>query len=167
MFRALSRMRFMSDSVYSRLQTLMPRLNPAVDPNKDRRTALVLAFGGYAYTLMAEYMCEATINVGSKLYTPKELADIGIAKFEQAIAIATAAGSQANDVKNLSYVGLARAATAAGNKAKVMEAARQVPSSFIWWVEYKDQIDSNDMLGNVTGGNHNPGIHPNMLKNWG
>ena len=165
MFRALSRNRFMADSVGSRLTTLLPRVG--ADPNKDRRMALVLAYQGYAYTLMAEYLCEATINVSSKVYTPTELANIAIERFEKAITVANAVGASAADVKNLANVGLARAATAANNKAKVMAAAAQVPANFVWWVEYKDQVNSNAMNGNVSGGNHNLGVHPNLLKNWG
>jgi hypothetical protein len=165
MFRSHSRVRFMADSVASRLTTLLPKVN--ADPAKDRRMALVLAHAGYAYTLMAEYMCEATINVGSKIYTPVELATIGIEKFEQAITIANAVGASANDVKNLANVGMARAAMVTGNKAKTMAAAAQVPASFIWWVEYKDQVNNNIMVEKTTGGSHQYGVHPALLKNWG
>lgn len=161
MFDALSRMRFMADSVASRLDKLLP------DANSDRRKALVLAYGGYAYTFMAEIMCEATINVGPKRYTPKELAEIAIEKFQQAIAVAEAAGSGANDVKNLANVGLARAATAAGNKQLVMQAAAQVPADFVWWVEYKDQVSNNPNAADVRGGNHNMGVHPRVLEMFG
>lgn len=161
MFDALSQFRFMSDSITARLRNLLE------NPNSDRRLALTLAHAGYAYTLMAEYMCEATIDVGSELYTPTQLANMAMTKFEEAITVATAAGSSANDVKNLALVGLARAATAAGNKQKVMQAAAQVPSSFIWWVEYKDQVNGNEMRVNVTGGNHNLGVHPRFLQAFG
>lgn len=161
MFRALSRVRFMADSISTRLDALLPA------PSTDRRKALVLAYGGYAYTLMAEYMCEATIDVGEKRYTPQELADIAIAKFESAITVATAAGAGAEDVLNLAYVGLTRAATAAGDKAKVMAAAQNVPADFIWWVEFKDGVFGNELDDNVTGGNHNIGVHPRLLQAWG
>jgi hypothetical protein len=165
MFRALSRNRFMADSVAGRLTTLLPRVN--ADPGRDRRMALVLAHAGYAYTLMAEYLCEATINVSSKIYTPAELATIAIEKFEQAITIADATGASAVDVKNLANVGIARAAMVINNKQKVMAAAAQVPSTFIWWVEYKDQVNANVMVDKTTGGNHQYGVHPAMLDAWG
>lgn len=165
MFRALSRNRFMADSVGGRLANLLPRVG--ADPTKDRRMALVLAHAGYAYTLMAEYLCEATIGVGSKIYTPAELATIAIEKFERAITIANAAGASATDVKNLANVGIARAAMVINNKQKVMAAAAQVPATFIWWVEYKDQVNSNVMVEKTTGGNHQYGVHPSMLDAWG
>src|SRR5690606_23093162 len=84
MFRAPSRARFMADSVTTRLGNLLE------NPQSDRRMALVLAYSGYSYTLMAEIMCEATINVGAERYTPAQLADMAIAKFQAAIPIAQA-----------------------------------------------------------------------------
>lgn len=161
MFRALSQVRFMADSISTRLDELLP------DAATDRRKALVLAYGGYAYTLMAEIMCEATIDVGEKIYTPQELAEIAIDRFEAAIAVASATGASADDVKNLAYVGLARAATAAGDKARVMDAAANVPKSFVWWVEYKDEVLGNDLDDNVRGSNHNIGVHPRLLQAFG
>jgi hypothetical protein len=157
MFRGLSRFRFLGDSVSGRLRNLLET------PDKDRRMAITLAFTGYAYTLMAEYMCEATINVGSKLYTPVELAQLAIPKFEEAITVATAVGASADDVKNLARTGLARAALLAGDKAKVMSAAAQVPYAYNWWVEYLNGTVSNSMTARVTGANHSLGVHPRWL----
>lgn len=161
MFSALSRIRFLADSISVRLDGLLE------NPDADRRKALVLAYAGYAYTLMAEIMCEATIDVGDKIYTPQELAQIAIGKFEQAVAVAEAAGSDADDVRNLANVGLARAATAAGDKAKVMAAAAKVPADFVWWVEYQDQVMDMGMADDVRGGNHNMGVHPRVLEMFG
>src|SRR5690606_40892480 len=64
------------------------------NPQSDRRMALVLAYGGYAYTFMAEIMCEATINVGAEIYTPAELAQMAIERFQAAIPGAQAAGGR-------------------------------------------------------------------------
>ena len=158
MFGGLSRYRYMADSVASRFRTLLPT------PDKDRRMALVLAHAGYAYTLMAEYMCEATINVGDRIYTPTELVDFAIPRFEEAITVATAVGSSATDVLNLARTGLARAALLKGDKAKVMAAAAAVPQNFVWWIQYLDQVADNSMQGNVTGANHNLGVHPRWVN---
>lgn len=157
-FNWASRFRFMADSVSGRLRSLLK------EPAKDRRMALVLAHAGYSYTLMAEIMCEATINVGDKIYSPKELAQLAIPRFEEAITIATAVGSSATDVLNLARVGLARAALLTGDKAKVMSAAQQVPENFVWWVEYLVNVQSNVMQGRVTGTNHALGVHPRFLN---
>lgn len=159
MFRALSRSRFMADSVATRLSTLLE------DPGSDRRMAMVLAYGGYAYTLMAETMCDATINVGAERYTPAQLADMAIAKFQAAIPVAQAAG--ADDVLNLAYTGLARAAMAADDPTLAMQAASNVDSDFIWWVEYKEGALTFELDDNVTGNNHTIGVHPRLVKEWG
>jgi hypothetical protein len=159
MFRALSRIRFMADSVSTRLNNLLE------NPQSDRRMALVLAYGGYAYTFMAEIMCEATINVGAERYTPDQLADMAIARFQAAIPVAQAAG--ADDVLNLAYTGLARAAMAAGDPALAMQAAENVDADFIWWVEYKENSLNFELDDNVTGNNHTIGVHPRLLAAWG
>jgi hypothetical protein len=157
-FGNVSRYRFLGDSISGRLKTLLP------EPGRDRRLALVLAHSGYAYTLMAEQMCEATINVGEKIYSPTELAELAIPRFEEAIAVATAAGAGADDVRNLARVGLARAALLANDLPTAMAAASQVPADFVWWVEYKDQVANMGMVGNVTGGNHNLGVGVSFLN---
>lgn len=160
-FSQLSRYRFMGDSMTTRLNNLLE------EPQADKRMAMVLALSGYSYTLMAEYLCEATIDMGATKYNPTELANMAIERFEKAITVATAAGVEADTVKWLAYTGLARAATAAGNKAKVMEAASKVPSDFIWWVEYKTNSQENYWEGQINSSNHTVGLHPNFLKNWG
>jgi hypothetical protein len=163
-FATVSRVRFLGDSISVRLTSLLPRLNPPADPTRDRRMALVLAYAGYGLIFTGEQICEATINVGDKLYTPKELGELAITRFEQAITIATAAGSGATDVLNLARTGLARAALLAQNKAKAMSAAANVPANFVWWVEYKDQIQNMGLVGNVTGANHNLGVGVKFLN---
>jgi hypothetical protein len=163
-FSAVSRLRFLADSVTGRLRNLLPQLSPPADPGKDRRVALALAYAGYGYLLTAESECEATINVGSQIYTPKEVAELAIARFEEAVTNATAAGSSATDVLNLARTGLARAALLAGNNTKAMAAAANVPADFAWWVEYKDQIQNNGLVGNVTGANHNLGVGISFLN---
>ena len=156
MFSAMSSYRFIADSVAGRLRNLLD------SPASDERMALVLTHAGYSYTLMAEVMCEATINVGDQIYSPAQLAEFAVPRFEEAIAVATAAGT--DDILNLARTGLARAALLAGNSALAMSAARDVPENFTWWVEYADQIVDNVMQARVTGGNHALGVHPGFLN---
>ncbi len=151
-FTGVSTARFLADSITGRLRKLLPT------PNSDIRLARVLAYAGYSYTLMGELMCEATLNVGAKLYTPKELGELAITRFEEAITVATAAGATGDSIRTMARVGLARAALMAGNNAKAMSAAALVPITYNWWVEYKDQVTSNGLVGNVTGANHNLGV---------
>jgi hypothetical protein len=156
MFPAISRYRFMGDSISARLRNLLP--NAA----SDRRLALTLAHSGYGYTLLGETMCEATINVGAERLTPQQLFEMAIPRFEEAIQIATRANAQQE--LNLARVGLARAALNAGQREKAMNAARDVPASFNHWVEYLQGTMSNTMHANITGANHNLGVHPRFLN---
>lgn len=158
MFSAMSSFRFMADSTTGRLRNLLE------DPSSDPRLAQVLALAGYSYTLMAEVMCEATINVGSEIFSPTQLAGFAIPRFEEAIQIGTAAGSDGDDIVNLARTGLARAALLAGDNQKVMSAAAQVPDDFVWWVEYLDEIVENTMNGRISGSNHALGVHPHFLN---
>jgi hypothetical protein len=158
MFNMTSRFRFMGDSVAGRLRNLLP------NPNSDERMALVLAHAGYGYTLMAEVMCQATINVGAEIYTPVQLAQLAIPRFEEAITVANAANRP--QIANLARTGLARAALLAGDNARVMAAAANVPLNFAWWVEYDNtgQVNQNTMFVRITGGNHALGVHPRFLN---
>jgi hypothetical protein len=158
MFRFLSHFRFMGDSVSGRLRTLIP------NATQDRRLALALAHAGYGYTLMAEYMCGATIDVGSTIHTPLELAQMAVPRFQEAITVATAAGAGATDVLNLARTGLARAALMIGDNALVMQAAQNVPHDYRWWLEYQNTVVSNNLTGEVTGANHTLGVHPRWLQ---
>ena len=158
MFSSLSGYRFLGDSISGRLRNLLE------DPDSDVRLAQTLTHAGYGYTLLGEYMCEATLNVGAEIYSPKQLGEFAIPRFEEAIEIATAAGADGNAIRNLARVGLARAALLAGDNARVMQAAQQVPYDFAHWVEYQDGTNDNAMQGNVTGANHNLGVHPNFLN---
>lgn len=155
-FAAVSRLRFMGDSVAGRLRNLLET------PNSDERLALVLAHAGYGYVMMAEIMCEATLNVGPDIYSPVQLADFAIPRFQEAITIAEAAG--ADDVANLARVGLARAALLKGDDALVMSAAAAVDNDFVWWVEYHPDVAENVMFTRITGANHALGMHPKFLQ---
>ena len=156
MFGLASRYRFLGDSVSARFETLLD------NPESDERMAMVLAHAGYSYILMAEVMCEATVNVQPEIYTPEQLAAFAIERFERAIQVATAADDA--EVASLAGVGLARAALLAGDNAKVMAAAAQVPFDFNWWVEYEQPVSEMIMYTRVTGSNHALGVHPEFLN---
>jgi hypothetical protein len=156
MFNAASRYRFIADSIAGRLESLLP------NPGQNRNMALVMAHAGYSYTLMAEVMCEAVLDVGSEILSSVQLAERAIPRFEKAITVAQAAN--APDIANMARVGLARAALLAGNNAKVMSAAAAVPANFVWWVEYEVGVMANSMQSRVTGANHALGVHPRFVQ---
>ena len=157
MFAELSEARVMADTVSARLRTLLD--NPSTDP----RLATTLAYAGYSYILLADAMCEATINVGETVYQPVELYQIAVTKLEEALQIAQAANRE--DLVHLAQAGLARAHLNLGNSQQVMEYASQVPADFVWWIEYSETDPDlyNVLYDRTHGGNHSLGVHPDFL----
>ncbi len=167
MFSDLSRARALADSVASRLKNGLSD-NPASDPE----LALVLAYAGYSYIALADAMCGATVEVGSTIYTPVELYGFAIERFNEAMGIATAAGSatlsngrKVADLISMLNVGLSRANLNTGDNAAAMAAATKVPADFYWWVEYSDTDPRtyNVLQDRVTGGNFSLGVHPHFI----
>lgn len=158
MFSRLSASRAIADTVSSRLRTLLDK------PNSDARLATTLAYAGYSYVLLAEAMCEATIDLSGKIHQPADLFKMAIPRFEEALKVAQAANR--TDIANMARTGLARAHLGLGNKAEVMRHAAVVPTNFTWWVEYSDASpdQENILFNRVTGSNHALGVHPRFLN---
>lgn len=171
MFTSISRALRQAEDVYERLQTLVT--TPASDVN----VAKVRAFAGYSYTVMGEAMCEAVvstldpvtgaINFGDHLLTPDSLFLRAIARFNEAITLATAAGDA--NIANLARVGLARAALNAGQNATAVAAASAVPANFTWWLDFSNATarERNNQFTNISGANHRLGMHPRFLQSGG
>ncbi len=158
MFTSMSRARWMADSSSSLLRNLLKT------PNSDVRLARTLAYAGYSYIIMAEVLCEATINLSAEIYQPAQLAQFAITRLEEALKVAQAANN--TSVANLARVGIARAALLRGDKAKVMAMAGAVPVGYQYWVEYKNNTgrEQNTLWNRVTGQNHSIGVHPRFLN---
>jgi len=175
MFSDLSRARSQADSIAGRMKGGLSE-----SPSNDPELAMVLAYAGYSYIILADAMCEATVNVGSTLYQPVELYGIAIERFNEAMAIANAAGPNTGlsnkrtvgDLIDMINVGLSRANLNAGNNAAAMAAAAKVPAGFYWWVEYNesDNRTYNVLETRISGANHTIGVHPNFIAggpdNW-
>jgi len=93
-YNQLARYRATADSVASRIKTLV------ANPTTDLRLARALAYAGYGYVFMGEFLCTAPINAGP-LITDDSLEVLALDRLTQAIAIAVA-GRQ-----NLTTVSLA------------------------------------------------------------
>jgi hypothetical protein len=96
-----------------------------------------LAYAGYALTLLAESYCEVPINV-SRAYSPNELFDMAMERFDDAIAVAGRARSAGNvasadSLEYLARVGAARAALNRGAGAAAAAYAAPVPMAFEFW----------------------------------
>jgi hypothetical protein len=163
MFSSISRARSMADSTVGRFrgtggEALLD------NPESDARLAMALNYAGYSYIMMADAMCEATVDVGSEIYQPTELYQFAVDRFNDALGVANAAGDQ--DMVNLAQVGLARANLGVGNASAVMSAAAAVDDDFVYWANYSSNSDdeNNTLFSRVTGGNHALGMHPHFLQ---
>lgn len=161
MFTALSRVRALGDSIAGRFkgtggEALLE------NATSDERLARVLNLAGYGYVMTADAMCEATINDEPTRYTPEQLYGFAVERFNEALTVATAAGS--DDMADLARVGLSRAHLNLGNVADVMTAAGAVTLDYRANAQYHPDANSNVMFARVTGGNHALGMHPDFLQ---
>jgi hypothetical protein len=156
MFSDLSRARAQGDSIAVRLQTLLE------NPGTDERMAKVLAYAGYSYIIMADAMCEATINSGATIHTPLELYQFAVDQLTAALTVATAGGHQ--DYMDLANVGLSRAHLNLGNYGSVAGFAGAVTPGFMWYADYTDSDPAvyNVLESRVNGTNHSLGVHPHF-----
>jgi hypothetical protein len=102
--------------------------------------ARALIYGGYAYVLLGEGFCESPVNLSAALRSDELLAR-GIARFDEGIAVATAARSgldatAAQDLIYLAQVGAARASLKKGNPAEARAYATGVPDTYERWAYY-------------------------------
>lgn len=155
MFTEVSRARQQADSVAGRMREF--------GLTSDKRFAKVLAYAGYSYIVMADAMCEATVNSGEKIYQPLELYQIAVDKFTEALSVAQAAGD--NGIANLARVGLTRAHLNLGNYDQVVTIAQTVPADFKWWANYSGENPAvyNVLESRVTGVNHSLGVAPTFV----
>ncbi|MGI8545894.1 MAG: hypothetical protein ACR2M1_00945 [Gemmatimonadaceae bacterium] len=107
---------------------------------------------GFSLVLMAETFCNGTIQGGPAL-TSAQILDSAIVRFNQAIAIASAAsGTEAIKILHSSRIGLARAYLQKGDNANAAATAAQVLSTAP--ATFKDTVPtvddpSNRPLGNL------------------
>ena len=157
-YNPLHRARFLADSFAIRMTTVL-----ADSATRDLRLARVYAFGGYAYNLLSEYLCESPINV-SRPYTPDELRAFAVERFDKAIAIATAAKAvtgataatqaAADSLIWMAKVGAARASLNSDLKAQAIAYATGVPDAFVYRTFYSENStrENNPFFGRFSSG---------------
>ena len=161
MFLAISRARNLADSVAGRFRgTGGDALLEAAE--SDERLAEVLNYAGYAYIMMADAMCEATIELSSTRFQPTELYQFAADRFNDALTVATAAADQ--DLIDWARVGLTRAHLNLGNASEVMTQAALVTTDYRKWANYHADANVNVFFTRTTGGNHSLGMHPEFLQ---
>ncbi|HUQ80144.1 MAG TPA: hypothetical protein VM076_03340 [Gemmatimonadaceae bacterium] len=138
-----------NELVYGSLQQARQAADDATDRLKkiagtnagaNLNIARALIYGGYSYVFLGEGFCEAPVNLSAPL-SPKELLTRAIARFDEGIAVATAAKTGANvaaaqDLIYMAQVGAARASLKSGEHAKARAYAASVPNAYERWAYY-------------------------------
>ncbi len=154
--------RFSADTLAGRFLQNYPSPTPA----QSLALARMRAYGGYTYVLLGELFCESPLLPTEGAASSDEILRVGIERFEQAIAAATAAKSggvpavRADSLLNLARVGMARAYLDLGDEANAIQAASQVPANFEFRVFYNDSKSplENIFYGSSNGANQNLGV---------
>ena len=143
-YTPLQRSRWLADSMAGRIRGVY-----GDSALRDLRLARTYAFAGYNLIMLAELLCEAPLSAHgvrySRPYSSEELFEFAEQRFDSAIKIAAASRVAnaavttgptatlaaryvlgADSVRNLAYVGLARAALGRGDNAAAIAAANQV-----------------------------------------
>jgi len=117
-------------------------------PNRQKMLTEFTAYAGYAYTILAEGMCEMAIDNGPKM-TRAEVLAIAEKRFTDAIALATTLGDAS--LKNMATVGRARVRLDLGNLAGAAADAALVPAGFVRNAEYSEVTPAREnRLYNLT-----------------
>ncbi len=167
LYNNIHRTRFLADDGARRLKIIL-----GDTASRDLRLARTLAYGGYAYVYLAEMVCESPIDLSAPL-SPDTLFRRALVRFDEAIAVATAAKAHAlslnpastaavvaDSIRFFALVGAARASLNLNDKAKAITYATQVPAAF----EMRNYYSSNstrennwmhNRIGSTTGGGNN------------
>ena len=134
----------LSLAVVSAYKVLEAALPDTANNGHYARVNMVL---GFSYVFMAEQFCVGTVRAGPPL-TTQDMLDSAIAHFAAAIPQGRGAGGEGVSIANASWVGLARAQLQAGNLAAAAAAADSVPASFIFNLNFVDDLAQRFRLAN-------------------
>lgn len=108
-------------------------------PNRTRILAEMRAYAGYAYTLLAEGMCDMAIDGGPKMTRAAVLA-IAEKRFTDAIGLASADAS----LKNMATAGRARARLDLGNMSGAATDAASIPAGYVRIAEFSETTPARE-----------------------
>ena len=146
MYGPAQRARYSADDASNRLKVIL-----GDTASRDLRLARTLAYAGHDYIDLGEMMCTTPIDLGVPKTSEEMFAD-AIARFQEAITVATAAKTYlqsrtpvnaaavagADSVRYFALVGAARAALNRDDKAAAINFASQVPAAFDFRAYYTD-----------------------------
>ena len=123
----MSQARFMNDDALRRAEGVTEAEVSGVTEIR----ALAASLAGFSYVIFGEGFCSAAFDEGPELFQADIFA-LAVTRFTTAIAAAEAA--QSTELRNLAYVGRARANLKAGNLAQAASDAREVDAGFVFEV---------------------------------
>lgn len=136
-YAPMQQARYQLDDAHTRISAF----TDAQVANRPRLLAELRAYAGYTYVILAEAMCEMTVDNGPRMTKAQVLA-MAESRFTDAIA---AAGT-ANDAsaRNMAYVGRARTRLDAGNLPGAAADAALVTAGFVRNAEYSETIQQRE-----------------------
>ena len=160
-YNPLQRTRFLADTAAEYIRAF-----EGDSASRDLRLARVQAYGGLTYTLLAESLCNAPINLSAPK-TPQELLTLALQRFDDAIAIGNAAkayagatAAQKTSADSLIYfarIGAGRAALQMGDKTKALAYATGIPIAFEFRAYYSENSarENNSVWNRFSNGSGN------------
>jgi hypothetical protein len=129
LYNDIARAVWVADNTAERLRRLVD------NPSASEEVAEVVMWGAFARFFYADNFCAATFD-GGPPQSPQQIYAAAEAMFDDAIAVASAAGAQ--DIRRASLAGRARARLMQGNHAGAQADAAQIPAGFRYDVLYSD-----------------------------
>jgi starch-binding outer membrane protein, SusD/RagB family len=136
-YTPLQQARFQLEDTFTRVE----KFTDAQVPTRAKILAEMRAYAGYAYTLLAEGMCQMTVDRGPALTRAAALA-IAEQRFTDAIARATALNDAS--LLNMSLVGRARVRLDLGNLSGAAADATLVPAGYVRNAEFSETTQSRE-----------------------
>ena len=137
-YTPLQQARFQLEDTYNRVS----KFSDQQVPTKAKILTEMRAYGGYTYLLLAEGMCQMTVDRGPAL-TRAQTLDSAEAKFTEAIAKATTLGDKS--LLNMALVGRARTRLDLGNLAgAATDAAAVTDTTFVRVAEFSETTQSRE-----------------------
>jgi hypothetical protein len=144
-YTPLQQARFQAEDAFTR----MSAFTDAQVPNRQRYMVEMRAYGAYAILLLAEGMCDMTIDNGPKMAKADVLA-LAEKEFTEAITLVNAATDVAfaaidrTSLKNMAIAGRARTRLDAGNLAGAAADAALIPAGYVRVAEFSETTPSRE-----------------------
>lgn len=136
-YTPLQQARYQLDDTFNRVE----QFTDAQVPTRAKILTEMRAYAGYAYTLLAEGMCEMAIDGGPSMSKADVLA-IAETRFSDAITRATALND--NSLKNMALVGRARVRLDLGKLPEAAADAILVPAGFVRNAEFSETTPARE-----------------------